>query len=355
MSTTIDSGHAKIYQLTKKESTVYNNNQFVVAESGGTGKVVPADADSVSMLGFTTKPVTAGDTDYATASDLPVTVIDGSTHLKIDVESATISQSDELQHFSLNSSGDAINGSSKSTSQKQFQLIKRISDTQGIFICTTLATSAGQSLSNGVVIANSTTNNTFSVDQNGNVGTDVSTDGAIHIENTGNTGIGLGVYTNIGATADAPLVSISAANAAFDQPLVQITSAGATGLGALTIDNNGTSRALYIDHESSSFPAVEVDNSGSSHRAVFIYSNSATTSQALAEFHLDNTSASQNAVKVINDGSADAVAIAQNGDAAHINLSGDPTNSSPADGDLWFDGANLKFHDGTATRTISWT
>lgn len=31
------------------------------------------------------------------------------------------------------------------------------------------------------------------------------------------------------------------------------------------------------------------------------------------------------------------------------------TNSSPAEGDLWYDGANLKFRDATTTRTISWT
>ena len=67
-----------------------------------------------------------------------------------------------------------------------------------------------------ITITNPTTNNTISADQNGNVGTDVSTDGAIHIENTGNTGIGLGVYSNIGATGAAPLVHFKTDNIAFD-------------------------------------------------------------------------------------------------------------------------------------------
>jgi hypothetical protein len=49
-----------------------------------------------------------------------------------------------------------------------------------------------------LTITNTTTDNSISIDQNGNVGTDVATDGALHIENTENTGIGLGVYTNIG-------------------------------------------------------------------------------------------------------------------------------------------------------------
>lgn len=31
------------------------------------------------------------------------------------------------------------------------------------------------------------------------------------------------------------------------------------------------------------------------------------------------------------------------------------TNSNPAEGDLWYDGTNLRFRDATTTRTISWT
>jgi len=31
------------------------------------------------------------------------------------------------------------------------------------------------------------------------------------------------------------------------------------------------------------------------------------------------------------------------------------TNGSPVEGDLWYDGTNLKFRDSTTTRTISWT
>jgi len=89
----------------------------------------------------------------------------------------------------------------------------------------------------GLTLTNTTTDNTISVDQNGNVGTAVATDGAIHIENTGNTGIGLGVYSNIGATADAPLVSIMADNTAFDQSVLTISNDGAGN--ALTIVDGG--------------------------------------------------------------------------------------------------------------------
>ncbi len=87
------------------------------------------------------------------------------------------------------------------------------------------------------------TGNALSVDQNGNTGTAVATDGAVHIENTGNTGIGLGVYTNIGATADGPLVSIHTDNAAFDQPTVRIKNDTTDGI-ALQIGTGGVTERL---------------------------------------------------------------------------------------------------------------
>jgi len=77
------------------------------------------------------------------------------------------------------------------------------------------------------VLVNTTTDNTISVVQTGNVGTDVSTDGAIHIENTQNTGIGLGIYSNMDASASAVLAKIHADNVAFDQGLLHLLQDGA--------------------------------------------------------------------------------------------------------------------------------
>lgn len=78
-----------------------------------------------------------------------------------------------------------------------------------------------------LTLTNTTTDNTLSIDQNGNVGTDVATDGAVHIENTGNTGIGLGVYTNMDASAAATLIKFHADNAAFDQGILHLLQDGA--------------------------------------------------------------------------------------------------------------------------------
>jgi hypothetical protein len=41
--------------------------------------------------------------------------------------------------------------------------------------------------------------------------------------------------------------------------------------------------------------------------------------------------------------------------AASIRLRSGTAPTSPNAGDLWFDGTNLKFYDGVATRTLSWT
>lgn len=122
----------------------------------------------------------------------------------------------------------------------------------------TFAQIKGHILADPITITNATVDNTISVDQNGNVGTSVATDGAIHIENTGNTGIGLGVYSNIGATASGDLVSVKVDNSAFNKSAVQITNDG-TG-NSISIEQNGAiaTGAVYLDVNVDT-PAVLVD------------------------------------------------------------------------------------------------
>lgn len=201
--------------------------------------------------------------------------------------------------------------------------------------------------------SNSTDTNTISVDQNGNTGTDVSTDGAVHIENTGNTGIGLGVYTNIGATAEAPLVSLRSDNSGFDQEV-------------LYIRNDGVSNGIYIQQQGvlgSSKHAIDLrinsDMSASGTSGMRIYSNVAHTGSgtngALLRVLNDNASATNLAAVIQQDGANTALQITSNGDRAHINLTGDPTVGSPDDGDLWFDGTNLKLQVGASTFNVDVT
>lgn len=133
-------------------------------------------------------------------------------------------------------------------------------------------------------LTNATTDNTISVDQNGNVGTDVATDGAVHIENTGNTGIGLGVYSEIGATGAAPLVSIVQNNSAFTEAALYVEGNGDllgeptpkgvvhfkyTGthfndgpLLFLDVQGTGNTQALWIE--------TPVTTTGTGHSALFM-------------------------------------------------------------------------------------
>ena len=183
-----------------------------------------------------------------------------------------------------------------------------------------------------VVITNATTDNTISVDQNGNVGTDVSTDGAVHIENTGNSGIGLGVYTNIGATAEAPLVSIHADNAVFDQTVVYIKNDG-------------------VDM------GVEILNAGvlaSNKRALKVWSDTAQTTGDLVAFELGSGSSTRHSLFVSNAGEGAAIRI-NAAKGSHIQFIGDTPNSTPTDGDMWFDGTNFKVCVGSTVSTLDMT
>ena len=99
-----------------------------------------------------------------------------------------------------------------------------------------------------LTLTNTTTDNTVSVDQNGNVGSDVSTDGAVHVENTGNTGIGLGVYTNIGAEAASPLVKFMSDNVAHTDAVLEIENDGVGECLKISPDGNvaANKAAVYV-------------------------------------------------------------------------------------------------------------
>lgn len=174
----------------------------------------------------------------------------------------------------------------------------------------------------GLSITNTTTANTISVDQNGNVGTDVATDGAVHIENTGNTGIGLGIYTNIGATADAPLVSIHADNTAFDQNVV-------------LIKNDGSAYGLKIESYGATGDALGILANGAACTAINAQSGGNAVTVALVSLSLKNTTDSGDVLVLDHKGT---------GNGSHIKFTGDCPNTVSEDGDFWFDGTNLKIN-----------
>lgn len=178
------------------------------------------------------------------------------------------------------------------------------------------------------VITNTTTDNTISVDQNGNVGTAVATDGAVHIENTGNTGIGLAVYSNMDANAASELVSIKVDNAAFDQTAVVVSNDG-TG-HALQIIQTGTlaSGKHMLDLQ------MNVDNTNSGNNALYVYSDfahtTATVGRGIAKIANDNAASVADVLYLQQDGTNGVLFIDDNGTGTKASLEIDRDGNNAA-------------------------
>ena len=106
-----------------------------------------------------------------------------------------------------------------------------------------------------VHITSTAANNALQVEMNADAGNSESAGGALHIDNTGNVGIGLNVYSNIGATADGDLVNLFATNTAFDESVLRIKNDGTSYaiLASQTATSGGTVEAF-------SFNSDNVDN-----------------------------------------------------------------------------------------------
>ena len=123
---------------------------------------------------------------------------------------------------------------------------------------------------------------------------------------------------------------------------------------AVEIENNGTGHGLYIQQDGVL---------ASQKRALYVYSNAVQT-VAFNFIHLDNASSTAGTLALQNDGSGyglNVYTVTGTGiniisdSKAHLNLSGDPTNAVPTDGDFWFDGTDLKVHVGSTTYTLDKT
>jgi len=105
---------------------------------------------------------------------------------------------------------------------------------------------------NGITTTNAGTGNAIKIDQNGDTGNAASSSGAFLLDNTGNPGIGLNVYTNIGAgQASGGLVFIKADNALYDSAVVRI-------------DNDGLEENLLLNSNNASAtkPVLHITSAG---------------------------------------------------------------------------------------------
>lgn len=82
-------GLAKIKWLPKVASTVFENGDAVSFNTLGT--IARSTSTSTTVVGFIKRAVTSADTDYASASLVPVHVFDDNAEIEIDVSSTVTS------------------------------------------------------------------------------------------------------------------------------------------------------------------------------------------------------------------------------------------------------------------------
>ncbi len=140
-------------------------------------------------------------------------------------------------------------------------------------------------------------------------------------------------------TSDLVIINDTSSTAGgFEANTVRITSAvKSTGVGLLITKTGNT-------------PAVKITQGGDDDVMQFIQNGEGfglridqDSTGALAAISTDNTNAGP------------GIQIGAWGNGAHLQLTGDPTVSSPADGEIWFDGTNLKMRKGATTYNINMT
>lgn len=102
---------------------------------------------------------------------------------------------------------------------------------------------------------------------------------------------------------------------------------------------------------------ISLTSSATTDDVFTITANSLTTGSALKITSNSSDDSTRTLLQLINDNASatDALPllIQQDGGIAHIRLTGDPSNSSPTDGDIWYDGTDFKGYNGSATVTFN--
>lgn len=168
----------------------------------------------------------------------------------------------------------------------------------------------------------------------------------IPVLKTVNAGTGMCVHVKQdGVCVAQAALYVSSGAAQTTAPLLQVDQAsGSSTKEAAGISNTGTGDGLYINQ-------IGVNASGE--YGLQVYSNAVQVNGGLVYLRQNNTSSTQGALVINHQGSNAAQNIfANNAGAAHLRLTGDCTNSSPDDGDLWYTGTALNFNDGSTTTDL---
>ncbi len=124
------------------------------------------------------------------------------------------------------------------------------------------------------------------------------------------------------------------------------------------IENNGTNTALLIDNNSSGmglYLALGGVAYTAGNHGLYVHKNAADTvaDTALAKFFQDNAGSTEPLIEGHNDGTGAVFEAQMDGDGPHFLLTGDPSNTTPADGEFWFDGDYLRFRVGSVTHDLT--
>lgn len=112
-------GEHNIQYFKKKVSTAFINGALTNVDSNGF--LIPATATSVNHVGVILKTVAATDSDYATATFVPVDVCRTTDLFIADVSAGTVNQTAVGAYYDLNSTGDKVDLSATTVKQVYVQ------------------------------------------------------------------------------------------------------------------------------------------------------------------------------------------------------------------------------------------
>jgi len=193
-----------------------------------------------------------------------------------------------------------------------------------------------------------------------------STSGTVAIESVVFTGAAISGVSSI----SGKYAAFTVANTENNVPLTLTQNDTTNNPNTCAIINDGTGNTIDIDSNGATGRSISISHASSEHG---ISINHVTTAMASANglvninsaieetnadgylLRINNDHASSvNVVAYLkNDGTGQLMSLVQNGNAAHINFSGDPTPGSPADGDFWFSGTNLILRVASTSNNIA--
>jgi len=128
-------GSHNIQYFKKKASTAFINGALCNVDSNG--YLIPATATSINHIGVILLTVAATDSDYASATFVPVDVARTTDLFIADVSAGTVNQTAVGAYYDLNSTGDKVDLSSTTTKQVYVQDILSASSQVVIIVSST--------------------------------------------------------------------------------------------------------------------------------------------------------------------------------------------------------------------------